>query len=423
VIVCRLAFEDHGIIGVVRTFGLLLRLEARRASDAFRHPRVATWLGILLPAALAVGGLWAAGDSVRPDISTGRGAIGLGLLVSMPVALQAYPILFRPADDAFLRRLAIAPGALFGVRALRLLALALAAALALAVPFASTGRPVLPPLAIALAAALVSWAASLLSQAAAARRVAAGERPRVPGSLAYDPELVNASALVYAPLWPVGAGALAARLAATPEVALAARVLVPLLVSIALVPLAMRTFARALPRFAPHAGELAYVPPADPRGGELVVGRGIAGVLPRGAQAVRARDALVIGRRYRWAARAAWAVSIVAALVVLRAGGRAEVRAWVTLACGGFLTAQGAAVVALGRSERGRTRWLDRALGIAAMDRVIGRWASAFGLGLAIALPVAAAWAIVVGGGWLWLGAAAAMALVASAASVAAAGG
>jgi hypothetical protein len=146
-------------------------------------------------------------------------------------------------------------------------------------------------------------------------------------------------------------------------------------------------------------------------------------VLPRGAQAVRARDALVIGRRYRWAARAAWAVSIVAALVVLRAGGRAEVRAWVTLACGGFLTAQGAAVVALGRSERGRTRWLDRALGIAAMDRVIGRWASAFGLGLAIALPVAAAWAIVVGGGWLWLGAAAAMALVASAASVAAAGG
>jgi hypothetical protein len=109
---------------------------------------------------------------------------------------------------------------------------------------------------------------------------------------------------------------------------------------------------------------------------------------------------------------------------MVRAGGNPAVRVWVTLACGLLLAAQAAAVVALGRSERGRTRWLDRALGLRPADRLVGRWATAFGLALAVALPLALGWWIGVdgGGGWTWLAAAAVAALVASTASVAAAG-
>ncbi|HSU15231.1 hypothetical protein [Longimicrobium sp.] len=404
---------------------LLLRLEARRMSDALRQPRPAAWIGILLPVALAAGGLWVAGDAMRPDVSTADGAIGLGMLVAAPVALQAYPILFRAVDDAFLRRLGIPARALFGVRAMRLLALALAVVFALMIPVVSTRQPILPPLAIALAAAVVAWAASLLAQASAAGKLARGDRPSpAAGLIGWDPELAKAAALVYAPLWPLLAGAAAARVAVAPVGAAWMRIGALTLVSAALLPWATRAFARALPRFAPHAGELAYAPPPDASGGELVVGRGIARVLPRRAQSVRARDAVVIGRRYRWASRAAWPASIVSALVLLRAGGHGEVRAWVTLACGLLLAAQAAAVVALGRSERGRLRWMDRALGLRPADRVVGRWAASFGLALAVALPLALGWAIAIGGsgGWMWLGAAAAVALVASTASVAAAG-
>jgi hypothetical protein len=394
-------------------------------SNAVRNPRPAAWIGILLPVVLAAGGLWIAGDAVRPDASTADGAIGMGMLASAPVALQAYPILFRAADDAFLRRLGIPAGALFGVRAMRLLALALAVVAALMIPYISTNRPILPPLAIALAAALVAWAVSLLAQANAARKLAGGAPPSPAARLiGWDPELVKAGALVYAPLWPLLAGAAAARIAVEPVGAVWMRIGALALVSIALVPLAMRAFARALPRFAPHAGELAYAPPPDASGGELVVGRGVARVLPRRAQAVRARDAVVIGRRYRWASRAAWPASIVSALVLIRTEGAGEARTWVTLACGAILAAQAAAVVSLGRSERGRLRWIDRALGLRTADRIVGRWATAFGLALAVALPLAFGWWIGIGGsgGWMWIGAAAAVALAASGASVAAAG-
>jgi hypothetical protein len=139
---------------------------------------------------------------------------------------------------------------------------------------------------------------------------------------------------------------------------------------------------------------------------------------------VRARDAVVLGRRYRWAGRAAWPVAIVCALAVIRAGGSPAVRAWVTLACGLLLVAQAAAVVALGRAERGRARGMDRALGLGVADRLAGRWAAAFGLALGLALPLAAGWGIGVdgGGGWLWIAAAAGVAAVASLASLAAAG-
>jgi len=404
---------------------LLLRLEARRLSDAFRHPRAAAWIGILLPVALAVGALWAAGESVRPDLTTGDGVILLGLLVSGPVSIQSYPILFRPADDAFLRRLGIHLHALFGLRAMRLLALTLLIAAAVTVPYLATRQAIGRPLAIALAAGVATWAVSLWAQANAAASTVSGRGPSLAlKSLGPDPELVAAGALVFAPIWPLVAGAAAARFVGDEVWTMPLRLLPVLVLSLALLPLGARAFARALPRFAPRAGELAYAPPPDASGGELVVGRGIAGVLPRRAQAVRARDAVVIGRRYRWAQRLAWPVAIVGALAMVRAGGNPAVRAWVSLACGAMLAAQAAAVVALGRSERGRARWTDRVLGLALADRFVGRWAAAFGLALAVALPLAAGWWIGVEGGrgWTWLAAAAATSLVAAGTSLAAAG-
>jgi hypothetical protein len=408
-----------------RSLPLLLRLESRRLSDAFRHPRPAAWVGILLPVVLAAGALWAAGDSVRPDLSTGDGVILLGLMVAGPVCIQSYPILFRPADDAFLRRLGIHPNALFGVRALRLLALMLLVTAAVMIPYLSTGRSIARPLAIALAAGGATWAVSLWAQARAAASTVSGRGPSLAlKSLGPDPELVAAGALVFAPIWPLIAGAAAARFVGDEVWTMPLRLALVAAPSLALLPLGARAFARALPRFAPHAGELAYAPPPDAGGGELVVGRGIAGVLPRRAQAVRARDAVVIGRRYRWAQRLAWPVAIVGGLAMVRAGGNPAVRAWVTLACGAMLAAQAAAVVGLGRSERGRARWTDRVLGLDLADRFVGRWAAAFGLALAVALPTAAGWWIGVAGGrgWAWLAAAAATSLVAAGTSLAAAG-
>ncbi len=404
---------------------LLLRLEARRLADAFRHPRPAAWIGVLLPLVLAAGVLWAAGESVRPDVSSGDGVIQLGLLVAVPVSLQSYPILFRPADDAFLRRLGIIPNALFGLRALRLLALTLLVAAAVMIPYLSAGQPVARPLAIALAAGAVTAAASLWAQANAAAATVSGRGPSLAGrSLGgWDPELAAAGALVYAPIWPAIAGAAAARFAGSEVWMMPMRLALTAAVSLAVLPLGARAFARALPRFAPHAGELAYAPPPDASGGELAVGRGVARVLPRRVQAVRARDAVVLGRRYRWAWRLAWPVAIVGALALIRAGGNPGVRAWVTLLCGAMLAAQAAAVVALGRSERGHTRWADRALGLGVAHRFAGRWAMAFGLALAVALPLAAGWWIGVDGrAWAWLAAAALTALVASGTSLAAAG-
>ena len=403
---------------------LLLQLEARRLSDAFRHPRIGTWAAVVLPLALAVAGLWMAGESVRPDVSTGDGVILLGLLAAAPVSIQAYPILFRAADDAFLRRLGIPASALFGVRALRLLALGLGVVLALMIPFASTRQPLARPLAIALSAAVGAWAVSLWAQARAAVKVGEGTRNPLAGFLGPDPQLAAAASLVYAPLYPLFASAAAARFAGAEVATMPVRLAAITAASLALVPLAAAAFARALPRFAPRAGEMAYAPPPDASGGELIVGRGIARVLPTQVQAARARDAVVLGRRYRWASRVAWPVSIVGALALLRGGGSPDLRTAVTLACGLLLVAQAGTVIALGRAERGRLRWLDRGVGLGAGNRLLGRWAAAFGQGMAIALPLAFGWWLGVpgGGGWMWLAAAAGVAAVASLASVTAAG-
>ena len=405
---------------------LLLRLEARRLADPFRAPSPGAWAALLLPAALGVGALWVGAEAVRPDAEDGDGAILLGLLVAGIVAFQAYPVLFRPADDGFLRRLGVPARALYAVRALRLLALALLAVAALMVPYLATGTLGMRALAVAASGAAAGWGAALFAMAGAARRIAEPERrPSAWGrTIPMAPGLGAAAPLVFAPLGPLLAGAFAARLALVPVLLPAAWAAAFAVGGLALAAAGARRFEGALPRFAPQAAEMAYAPPPEAGEAGLVIGRGLAAVLPARAGAVRARDAAVASRRFRGAARLAWPVAIVAALAVLRAGDDPRVRTWVVAAGATVLVAQAAALVGLGRLERGGGRWLDRSAGVRLADRLAGRWAAGFGMGLALAAPVGIAWALMVpgGGAWLWPAAAALVALVAAGASLAAAG-
>lgn len=409
-----------------RSRSLLLSLEARRLADPFRHPRAGAWIGVALPAALGVAALWLGADSVRPDPRGGDGAIGLGLLIASPIAFWAYPLLFRPADDGLLRRLGIPARASYGLRALRLGALSLLVVVLALVPFAATGTLGALPVSVALTAGGVGWGASLSSLAGAARRVVepGGGMALTSRMMGPDPELVRAGPLVWAPLVPVIAGAFAARLVLVSALPPAAWVAAFALAAGGLATRGARRFERAAPRFGPQAAEMAYAPAPDAGDAGLVIGRGLARVLPRAAGAVRARDAAVVGRRFRWAGRVVWPVSILCVLALLRAGERAEVQGWVAFAGAGVLALQAMAVIGLGRMERDGRRWLDRAAGLRAGDRLLGRWAAAFGMALALVVPVGIVWGAIVPGstGWLWPAAAAGSAAVASAASLAAAG-
>jgi hypothetical protein len=407
-------------------FRLLLSLEARRIADPFRHPRVGTWVGIGVPAALGVAALWLGADSVRPDPAEGDGAIGLGLLVSAPIAYWAYPILFRPDDDALLRRLGIPARAAYALRALRLAALSLLIVLLALVPFAATGTLTALPVAVALTAGVVGWGTSLSALSGAAARVAHPGRgieltSRLMGP---DPELVRAGPLVWAPLKPVIAAAFAARFVLIGTLPAWAWVAGFAALAGGLAILGARRFARAAPRFAPRAAEMAYAPAPSAGDAGLVIGRGLARVLPPRAGAVRARDAVVVARRFRWAGRVVWPVSILCVLALLRAGERPSVQGWVAAAGALVLAMQAMAVIGLGRMERDGRRWLDRAAGLRARDRLLGRWAAAFGMALALVLPVGIVWGLIVPetSGWLWPAAAAGSAAVASTASLAAAG-
>jgi hypothetical protein len=402
--------------------GLLLRLDARRLADSVRRPRAGVWVGFALPVALVVGGVWQAGAALRPDVGTGDGRILLGLLASAPVAFQAYPVLFRPEDDSLLRRLGIPPSALFAQRALRLLLLSLAVAALFLLPFVRAGEPLGTPLAILLAASLVTCSASLVTTSGAALRMAGGRKSFFRALLGPDAGLAAAASLVYAPLLPLVGGALAGRVVLGPGMPV--RVGVMALLCALWLTLARRRFAMALPRFAPLSGELAYAPPPTADASELVIGRGLPALLPRGAGAVRARDAVVVDRRFRWAGKLSAPVGIIAALVLLRAGADPDVRRWVAAACIGLLVMQGAAVIALGRGERPRLRWIDRALGLRTLDRLFGRWAVGFGLAMGVVIPVAFVWSFTVptSPAWAWPAGAALGALAAAGASLAAAG-
>jgi hypothetical protein len=413
-------------VSVPQQVGLLLGHDARRFGAAVRRPRPGVWLSALLPLLLVGGALAAAGADALPDAHEAGGAVGLGFLASAPLAFLAYGVLFRPVDDPFLRRLGVAPAALYVERALRLLGIAVGVALLLMLPLAVAAAPLARPAAVLLASAVGGWGAALLALAAAARTTAEPDRKVGIASrmMGPDRELVRVGPLVYAPLAPlIAAIVVSGWIGAAPGAGWARAAMVAGLgVLCALV--AVRPFALALPRFAPQALEMAFAPPPEAGDAGLALDRGVPRLLPLRPRAVWVRDAVVTARRYRWATTLVWPVAILSAVALARWGALPQVRAWVLAAGALTLAAQGAAVIALGRLERSGPGWLDHAAGLRVLDRWLGRWAFGFGLTLWLVVPLGLAWGLWAGAGsgWLWVGAGIATAAVAAGASLAAAG-
>lgn len=107
-------------------------------------------------------------------------------------------------------------------------------------------------------------------------------------------------------------------------------------------------------------------------------------------------------------------------IALARWGDLAVARMWVLTVVGLALIVQGAAVVGLGRLERAGRGWIDRSLGVGALDRFLGRWSWAWGLSLWMLLPVGLAWGWWAGGTglWQWPLAGAVAALVSTSASL-----
>jgi hypothetical protein len=407
---------------------LLARHDLRRLRVSVMRPRAGALIGMLIPALLLLGALWVAGEQARFPATGVEGGALLGVLLAAVPAFLAYGVLFRPADDGFLRRLGLAPHALAGQRALRLLLFCLAAALATLVPALRAGDALARPVALGLAAALAGWALALLAFGRAAYLLSrpGGRRTSAiwKASGGWDPELGRNAPLVYAPLVPLlGTPLTTAWVAGAPGAGwmrLAAMAAVAAL----LAAWALRPLAAALPRFSPRALEMAFEPVPDDQRGALVHDRGIARLLPRRVALARARDSLVGHRRFGWATRVVWPVAIVAVVALGRWGEQPQVRGWVAAMAGGVLLLQALAVVGLGRLEREGRRWVDRSLGRGRAERLLGRWAWAVGMATWLLVPLALAWGAWVPGqtGWAWVGIAAATGLAASAASLAAAG-
>jgi hypothetical protein len=409
-----------------REFLLLLAHDRRRITAVVKRPRPGVWLSILLPLLLVGGALGAAGADALPDSREVGGAVGLGFLASAPLAFLSYGVLFRPADDPFLRRLGLAPTSLYLERALRLLGIALGVALLLLVPFLSAAAPVGRPLSVLLGTALAAWGAALLALSAAARLTA--DPDRRPGfasrMMGFDRELVRAGPVVYAPLAPLAAGLMSAAWIGASTGIGSARAAAIGLAGLFLAAAAAAPFAQALPRFAPQALEMAFSPPPEAGEAGLVLERGVGRLLPLRARAVLARDAVITARRFRWSTTLVWPVAILSAIALARWGELPQVRTWVLAAGMLTLAAQGAAVISLGRLERSGPGWLDHATGLSLFDRWLGRSAFGFGLTLWLAVPLGLAWGLWagIGSGWMWVSAGAATAVVAAGASLAAAG-
>ncbi len=403
---------------------LLFWLAALRTARAVREPAAEVWVPVLVPLLLVIGALWAAGASATPDLAEPQGRVALGLIVAGVAGYQAYPVLFRAPDSSFLRRLGLDPLALYARGGAELLLRIAVVVVALAIPFVSSGGDAGAALRVGGMAGLVGGGTALYALAGAALSLSDPQprRSLAARSMGWDPQLAATAPLVFAPLAPLFAAAVAAALlgpGVSPAVPLGLAA-----VATGLAALGARRFTRAIPRFAPRAAEMGFAPP--PAAGEagLVADRGLSRLLPRRIAAIRARDAAVVARRFRWAASIAWPVGIGAAVALARWGAQPEVRSWVVLAGGIALLAQGAAVVGLGRIDRAGPRWVDRALGLRRAERWAGRWAFGFGLALWLTVPLALVWTFwtPVGGGLGWIGAGVAIAAVASFASVAAAG-
>jgi hypothetical protein len=403
---------------------LLLRLDARRLRGELRRPRAGPLVGVVLPLLVLAVGLLVAGPRLQPRVDDAEGAVLLGLWVGGAVGFVAHPLLLRPSDDGFLRRLGIPARVLYAHRAARVLAASLGIVLLLLLPFAAGGGGVGRPLVVGLAAGAAAWGAALFFLARAALAVAGGGKPGLSARMmGPDLGLVKAAPLVYAPLYPLVAGAAGAGYAGAAPSVDVLRLLTVVVVAAGLAAVGARRFERALPRFAPAANEMAFEPPPAKGVGTLVTDRGLARLLPRRVAAAWARDAAVLGRRFRWAGRIAWPVAAGGAVALLRWGDVEAVRSWVAAAGALALAAQGAALVALGRHERG-PRWIDRALGLGWGARLGGRWAAGAGMGFWLTLPLALCWGARAPGGpgWEWLLAALATSGGAAAVSIAAAG-
>lgn len=409
----------------IRDFRLLVAADARRFAAVFRRPRAAPLLAAAGPLVLLGAAMLFAGDAARPDLVSAGGAAVWGFILSAPVAFFSYDILFRPADGPLLRRVGLEPYALFAHRALRLGFFCAAALLVALLPMISV--PAQLPLATVVGIPIVAaaWGAALLSSAAAALAVAPVDGARTPGffsrMMQYDRDLVDVAPLFYAPLAPLAAAIFAAVFVALDPGFV--RFVLPLGFALAAAALAASPFAKALPRFAAKAGEMAFVPPPAATAGGLAPRRGVARLLPVAVASAWARDRLVIERRHRWALTLVWPVAIIGGFAIARLGGRPEIRQLVMLAGGTLLLAQAGAVLALGRAERAGPRWLDRAVGLGAARRWLARLALGIGLSLWLTVPFSLTWSWwTPAPGWLWLAAGGATAAVGAASSLLAAG-
>lgn len=386
----------------------LLREDARRLRAGFRHPSAAGSAGLVLPALLLGGLLASVGRVATPRVATSDDAVLLGMLVAGCVSFAAYPVLFRGADAPLLRRVGLPGAALFRERSLRLLAAALGAALLLLLPFAAAGAPLGPPLAAGAAAAVAAWGAACASLSGAARALAGhapGRSWKLLSAGMWDREVAGAAPLVWAPLPPFLAGTAAAGWVGAAPGAVGGRALLAAAAALPLAWLGQRWYAAALPRFGPMVLEMAFEPPPPAQGGELQVGGGVAGLLPRRAAVVWARDGVVASRRYGWAQRMVWPVAAAAVVALARWGTAPSTRGWVAAAVVLVLALQGGAALGLGRLERAGRRWIDRSLGLGWPHRLLGRWAWGWGRSLWLTVPVALAWQwwSGVGAGWGWV--------------------
>jgi hypothetical protein len=403
----------------------LLALDRQRITNVIRRPTLVVLVAAALPLLVLVSALWTLGRLGALSVEGPSGGLTLGLLISGPIGFMTYGTLFGGADDAFLRHLGVDSRAFFLERCLRLTGAGLGTVVALLIPFVAAGVAFVRPAVIGLGVAAITIGAAALAFAAAARATATGDAGWLSAGIRqFDPGLAKAAPLVYAPLIPFLSGAVFGGLSGAIDPSshgltwLATAMAGALGATGAFVGAVV--FEAAAPRFLPQAREMAYAPPPEGEGEVFRVGRGLSALLPRRSAAVWVRDATVGSRRFAWASRVTWPVGIVAIVALARWGDRPATQVWVLTAVGLALVVQAAAVVGLGRLERGRLRWIDRSGGLAWWERYIGRWAWAWGLSLWLLIPVGLAWAwwSEIEGAWLWPVVGAVMATVATGASL-----